>query len=213
MNPTERHECGAASALIMLPGALMTPQHMVEAGLFAEVKQRALALDLIAPDLHAEGADNQVALRTLEANWLAPARERYQRVWLGGISRGGQLALSSLAGRKGEMHGLCLLAPYAGGRITTNAIRNAGGLNAWQAGADQQTDPDVRLWQWLKDPLPPVPVFMGYGAQDRFADGMQMLAAHLPDAIHVTVPGKHDWAAWLPLWQRFLDLGHFPTLP
>ncbi|OOG79459.1 hypothetical protein B0E41_23770 [Hydrogenophaga sp. A37] len=197
----------------MLPGALMTPQHMVAAGLFAEVKQRALALDLIAPDLHAEGADNQLALRTLETDWLAPARERYQRVWLGGISRGGQLALSCLAGRQGEMYGLCLLAPYAGGRITTNAIRRAGGLHAWQAGAAQQTDPDVRLWQWLKEPLPSVPVFMGYGAQDRFADGMQMLAEQLPDATHLTVPGEHDWAAWLPLWQRFLDLGHFSTLP
>ena len=213
MNPTERHECGADSVLIMLPGALMTPQHMMAAGLFAEVKHRALALDLIAPDLHAEGADNQRALRTLETDWLAPARARYQRVWLGGISRGGQLALSCLAGRQGEMHGLCLLAPYAGGRITTNAIRRAGGLSAWQAEAAQQADPDVRLWQWLKEPLPSVPMFMGYGAQDRFADGMQMLTEQLPDATHLTVPGEHDWAAWLPLWQRFLDLGHFPALP
>lgn len=191
----------------------MTPQHMVQAGLFAEVQQRGLALDLVAPDLHAEGADNQLALRCLEEDWLAPARARYQRVWLGGISRGGQLALSCLAGRTGEVHGLCLLAPYAGGRLTTNAIDRAGGLDAWQARPDQQTDPDVRLWQWLRQPLPRVPVFMGYGAQDRFADGMRLLARNLPDATHVTLPGGHDWAAWLPLWQHFLDQGHFPAVP
>lgn len=213
MNPTESQLCGADSVLLMLPGALMTPQHMVQAGLFAEVEQRGLALDLIAPDLHAEGADNQLALRCLEQDWLAPARERYQRVWLGGISRGGQLALSCLAGRTGEVHGLCLLAPYAGGRLTTNAIDRAGGLGAWQAGPDQQTDPDVRLWQWLKQPLPQVPMFMGYGAQDRFADGMRLLARHMPEATHITLPGEHDWAVWLPLWQRFLSLGHFPALP
>jgi len=212
VNATERHECGAASVLIMLPGALMTPQHMRAAGLFAEVAQRSLALDLIAPDLHAEGADNRLALQHLERDWLAPARERYQRVWLGGISRGGQLALSCLAGSLGAIHGLCLLAPYAGGRITTNAIRRAGGLHAWQPAADQQSDPDVRLWTWLKTPLPALPMFMGYGEQDRFADGMQMLAAQLPAATHVTVPGAHDWAAWLPLWQRFLGQGHFPVL-
>lgn len=191
----------------------MTPQHMVQAGLFAEVQQRGLALDLVAPDLHAEGADNQLALSCLEEDWLAPARARYQRVWLGGISRGGQLALSCLAGRTGEVHGLCLLAPYAGGRLTTNAIDRAGGLDAWQARPDQQTDPDVRLWQWLRQPLPRVPVFMGYGAQDRFADGMRLLARNLPDATHVTLPGGHDWAAWLPLWQHFLDQGHFPAVP
>ena len=210
MNPTERLDNDAASVLIMLPGALMTPQHMVAAGLFAEVQRRGLSLDLIAPDLHAEGADNRLALARLESDWLAPARSRYQRVWLGGISRGGQLALSCVAGRLGDVHGLCLLAPYAGGRITTNAIRRAGGLAQWQPGEDQLSDPDVRLWGWLRQPLPALPVFMGYGEQDRFADGMQMLAARLPDATHATVTGEHDWAAWLPLWQRFLDLGHFP---
>lgn len=213
MNPTERHECGADSVLIMLPGALMTPQHMLGAGLFDEVRRRGLALDLIAPDLHAEGADNLLALAQLERDWLAPARARYQRVWLGGISRGGQLALSCLAGRKGEMHGLCLLAPYAGGRITTNAIRRAGGLATWQPAEGDLNDPDARLWQWLKQPLPALPVFMGYGVQDRFADGMQMLAAQLPTAHHLTLPGAHDWAAWLPLWQHFLDLGHFTASP
>ena len=71
----------------------------------------------------------------------------------------------------------------------------------------------MRLWQWLKEPLPPVPVFMGYGAQDRFADGMRLLAAHLPAANHFTVPGEHNWAAWLPLWRHFLDLNHFPAQP
>jgi hypothetical protein len=212
MNPTERQLCGADSVLVMLPGALMTPQHMVAAGLFDEVSQRALALDLIAPDLHAEGADNRMALQRLEHDWLAPARARYRRVWLGGISRGGQLALSCVAGRQGEVHGLCLLAPYAGGRITTNAIRRAGGLDTWQARDDEQGDPDVRLWQWLRQPLPPVPVFMGHGEQDRFADGMSLLASHLPGAIRLTLPGAHDWAAWLPLWRRFLDLGHFEAV-
>ena len=66
MNPTERLEQGADSLLLMLPGALMTPQHMVQAGLFETLAQSGLALDLVAPDLHAEGADNRLALRALE---------------------------------------------------------------------------------------------------------------------------------------------------
>lgn len=213
MSLTERHFGGASSVMVLLPGALMTPQHMVQAGLFAEVQHRRLALDLIAPNLHAEGADNEDALRTLEQDWLAPARAQYQRVWLGGISRGGQVALSCLAGRVGRADGLCLLAPYPGSRITTNAIRTAGGLDAWQPGKSQMTDPDVRLWLWLKRPLDGVPIFMGYGEQDRFADGMQLLARRLPMATHCTLPGEHDWSAWVLLWRRFLDQGHFPVLP
>lgn len=212
MNQTERYLCGASSVLVLLPGALMTPQHMVQAGLFSEVERRRVALDLIAPNLHAEGAENLAALRSLEDVWLVPARARYRAVWLGGISRGGQLALSCLASYAGLIDGLCLLAPYAGSRITTNAIRKAGGLDAWETGVTQSTDPDVRLWQSLKQPLESVPIFMGYGEQDRFADGMQLLARYLPTAAHCTVPGEHNWAAWLPLWCRFLDQGHFPVL-
>ena len=52
-------------------------------------------------------------------------------------------------------------------------------------------------------------MFLGYGAQDRFADGMQLLVQQLPQATFVEVEGGHDWAAWMPLWTRFLDAGHF----
>lgn len=208
MNPTETCHQGADSLLLMLPGALMTPQHMVQAGLFETLARSGVALDLVAPDLHAEGADNRIALRRLADEWLVPARARYRRVWLGGISRGGQLALSCWAAQVAAVDGLCLLAPYAGGRLTTNAIRRAGGLAAWRPEEAQMSDPDVRLWHGLQAPPPAVPMFMGYGARDRFADGMGMLAQHLPltGGCRV-VPGDHDWSAWLPLWQQFLGAG------
>lgn len=212
MNPTERLLQGADALLLMLPGALMTPQHMVRAGLFDELDKRRLALDLIAPDLHAEGVDNQRALRLLEDEWLTPARKTYRRIWLGGISRGGQLALSCWAGQVGAVSGLCLLAPYAGGRLTTNAIGRAGGLANWFAPDDPLSDPDLRLWKWLQAPPPAIPMFMGYGDEDRFSDGMSLLAQHLPLQNLDTVPGGHDWSAWLPLWRRFLDAGHFGAL-
>lgn len=212
MNRTERLLQGADSLLLMLPGALMTPQHMVQAGLFDELAQRRLALDLVAPDLHAEGADNRLALRRLEDEWLVPARKTYRRIWLGGISRGGQLALSCWASQVGAVDGLCLLAPYAGGRLTTNAIVRAGGLSRWVATDEQMSDPDVRLWKSLQSPPPAVPMFMGYGDNDRFADGMGLLARHLPQPRYVVVPGDHDWSAWLPLWVSFLDAGHFEVI-
>lgn len=210
MSPTEALRQGADRLLLMLPGALMTPQHMVQAGLFETLMRSGVALDLVAPDLHAEGADNRGALQRLEEEWLAPARTRYRQVWLGGISRGGQLALACWAGRVGAVDGLCLLAPYAGGRLTTNAIRRAGGLAAWQPSAEQMSDPDVRLWQGLQAPPAAVPIFMGYGERDRFADGMGLLAQHLPLAAGcAVVPGDHDWSAWLPLWRRFLAAEFF----
>ncbi len=204
---------GAPSLMILLPGALMTPQHIVDAGLFQAVEQRGLALDLMALDLHAHDRGERAALQALEQQVVAPARAQYRNVWLGGISRGGQLALSYLAEGTGRLDGMCLLAPYPGSRLTTNAIARAGGLQAWQPSDAQSQDPEFRLWQWLKRPALNLPLFLGYGTQDRFADGMQQLAAQLKVADFHTVPGGHDWSAWSALWASFLALGHFGALP
>ena len=199
--------------MVWLPGALMTPQHMVDAGLFDVVRRRGLDLDLMALDLHALGASHHEALQVLANEVLAPARAEYQRVWLGGISRGGQLALSHLVEQADTVDGVCLLAPYPGSRITTNAIARAGGLDVWQPSEAERLDPEVRLWHWLRRAAPPMPMFLGYGAQDRFADGMRLLVQQLPSATLAEVEGGHDWAAWLPLWERFLDAGHFSVRP
>lgn len=201
----ERHLGGADAVLLMLPGALMTPQHMIEGGLFARLQQHPLKLDLVAPDLHAGLIDNREALDWLHSEWLLPLRERYRQLWLGGISRGGQLALAAWTQGRVVLDGLCLLAPYAGSRITTNAIVRSGGLAGWCPASEQLRDPDVRLWHALQSPPPAPPMFMGYGEDDRFADGMALLAQHLPLTRRECVAGGHDWDAWRPLWGRFLD--------
>lgn len=208
---------GAPTLMVLLPGALMTPQHMVDGGMFEAVEKRGLALDLMALDLHALGGDNTDALRCLAEEVIAPARAQYQQIWLTGISRGGQLSLSYLAESLPEdlpsVDGVCLLAPYPGSRLTINSIQRAGGLSAWAPSQGELQDPEYRLWQWLRDPDFSAPMFLGYGRQDRFADGMQQLVRQLPKADFAEGEGGHDWAAWLPLWERFLDAGHFKVKP
>lgn len=200
---------GASTLMVLLPGALMTPQHMVDAGMFRAVRERRLDLDLLAVNLHALGDSNREALRILAEEVVAPARQHYEQVWLTGISRGGQLSLSCLAEHSTRVDGVCLLAPYPGSRLTINQIRKSGGLSLWTASESERQDPEFRLWQWLQRPDFSSPMFLGYGAQDRFADGMQLLVRQLPQASFVAVEGGHDWAAWMPLWCRFLDAGHF----
>lgn len=203
------YRCDSSSLMVVLPGALMTPEQMVQAGMFDAVRQRRLALDVTALNLHALEGCNRSALEILAQEVLAPARAKYQKVWLGGISRGGQLALSCLAEQAGVIDGMCLLAPYPGSRLTTNAIQRAGGLDEWWPTDEQLLDPEFRLWQWLRNPSVNVPIFVGFGTQDRFSDGMQLLAGRLPKATCRTFPGGHDWPVWQALWGQFLDLGFF----
>ena len=203
--------CGASQLLVLLPGAYMTAADFVSHGFFGAVAERRLAVDLVAVDLDLAAISDGSALPKLHAEILAPARAQgYEKIWLGGISLGGLLALCHTADTPGAVDGLCLLAPYPGSRLTTNAIARAGGLSQWQARPEQLTDPEFRLWRWLQQPPADLPVFVGYGSEDRFAAGMQQIAECFPPAARCAMPGDHDWPVWQKLWAHFLDAGHFP---
>lgn len=207
---TAKQQNGAEALLVLLPGAYMTPEHYVE-HCFPAVAERRLSLDLIAVDLGLDAVSGGDAIPAIVDQILIPARATYRRVWLGGISLGGLLALCLNTDHPGLVDGLCLIAPYPGSRLTTNAIARAGGLADWQPSADQLTDPEFRLWQWLKAPPAGLPAFVGYGRDDRFAPGMAQIAECFPAAARAVVAGDHDWPAWRCLWENFLDRGHFPA--
>jgi hypothetical protein len=216
-NPTLRSlrlEHGGRDLLVLLPGAYMRPEDFVAAGFFAAVEAAGTNLDLCAVDLDLVSISSGQALPALRRDILEPARARYRHVWLGGISLGGLLALCQASERVANdnapgIDGLCLLAPYPGSRLTSNAIAAAGGLADWQASAEQLADPEFRVWHWLKSPPASLPVFVGYGVDDRFAAGMQQIAQCFPPTARCTVPGNHDWPAWQQLWETFLASGHF----
>lgn len=206
---TLRHQRGADSLLILLPGAYMTPEHYAENGFFTTVDQRDLKLDLLAVDLGLDAISSGDAIPAVIDQILHPARADYARVWLGGISLGGLLSLCLNADHPGVVDGLCLLAPYPGSRLTTNAINRAGGLDVWQPTAEELSDAEYRAYRWLKAPPADFPVFVGHGSEDRFAEGMSAIAARFPATARHIVPGGHDWPAWQILWEHFLDSGLF----
>ncbi|WP_312756833.1 hypothetical protein [Pulveribacter sp.] len=203
MTPLWRTD-GADGALVLLPGAQMGAADMARAGLPDVLAASGVRLDLFAPELPVDLAHVENTVRLLARDVLPPLRQRYRRLWLGGISMGGLLALAQAQCDPAGLAGLCLLAPYPGSRLTTNAIARAGGLDAWLPTPAQAGDLEFQLWQGLREGRPDLPVFLGIGREDRFADAMLMLARRLPRAALHEVPGGHGWDAWLPLCHQFL---------
>ena len=206
---TLRHDGGGDSLIVLLPGAYMTPEHFVDHGFFSAICQRRLSLDVAAVDLGLDAVSSGDALPAVIEQILLPAHANYRQVWLGGISLGGLLSLCLNADHPGLVDGLCLIAPYPGSRLTTNPIKRAGGLDAWQPTAEDLTDPEFRAYRWLKFPPADFPVFVGHGTEDRFAEGMQAIAERFPATARCALPGDHDWPVWRDLWEHFLNLGHF----
>ncbi|MFC5303233.1 alpha/beta hydrolase-fold protein [Azospira restricta] len=204
-----RHPAPAAAdtLLVLLPGAYMTPQHFVDAGFVAARDAQGAALDLAIAGLDLAEISGGAALPAVRDAIVRPARRDYRRVWLGGISLGGFLALLYAARHADEVDGLCLFAPYPGSRITTGAIAAAGGLAAWTPTPEQRADPEFELWAWLQSDAAKPPVHIDYGRDDRFADGIAQLAAALPQACVGTRPGGHDWPVWAAAWNDFLAAG------
>lgn len=201
----------APHLLVMLPGMVMQAGAIFDAGFADAIAQRALPLDLLAVDVSGIGLEATSTWNALQDQILTPERARRRSVWLGGISLGGLAAMAQVAARPGVVNGLCLLAPYPGSRPSVNVVQRAGGVDRWQPSAADLRDPELRVWQWLKSPPQDLPVFIGHGRDDRFADRIQQVADRFPADARHTVAGGHDWPAWLPLWQQFLDAGYFPA--
>jgi pimeloyl-ACP methyl ester carboxylesterase len=173
---------GAPQLLVMLPGVGMAAQAIFDAGFASAIERRGLALDLLAADVSDLGLDAVDTWDALQDEVLTPARGRGARVWLGGISLGGLVAMAHAAARPGAVDGLCLLAPYPGSRPSVNVVERAGGPDRWQPSEADLRDPELRVWQWLQCPPPGLPVFIGHGTEDRFADRIQRVAQRFPAA-------------------------------
>lgn len=212
---------GRAPALVvMLPGAYSLPAEFVDEGFTAALRRSGAGVDVVIADAHLGYFGDGSVLRRLREDVVLPARAAgYRQVWLVGISLGGYAALAYAMRHGDEVDGIVALAPYLGPRRLQQEIAAAGGPRAWRASA-APADPaapasedglDRGLWAWLAGPPPPLPIYLGYGVDDRFADAHRVLAGLLPAERVDTAPGGHDWPAWRVLWQSWLARGLLPT--
>ena len=213
--------CGtqAPVLLVLLPGANMQPAEMQAQGMVQAVRQRQLAVDVLVAGAGLEYVYDGSVLDRLRADVIEPYRARgYRRVWLAGISLGGFVAMGYALRHPGQIEGIVALAPYLGRRTLVQEVAAAGGPARWRQavepgrltrGAD---DVDQALWLWLSErPADAPTLHLGYGRDDRFAEGHRLLAQTLPPAqVHV-VAGGHDWPAWRPLWSHWLDKRLLPA--
>lgn len=194
--------------LVLLPPAFGTPRDFIEHGFVAAVRDRGLPVDVVVAGAIADYYLDQSVVESLHAEVIAPARARgYRRVWLGGISIGGFGSLLYRS-RHDAVEGLLLLAPYLGSRPVVNEVLRAGGLAKWQPDPNAPRDHERELLAWLKEGLArddvPQRMLLGYGADDRFAPSIELLAKALPEEQVVRGSGGHDWETWGGLWREMV---------
>lgn len=196
----------ASALMIMLPGALQDPQAFRHMGFVDALRRCSQAFDvaLVDPALHfvADALDGKT-MQALHEVLVEPARAQYDCIWMAGISLGGFIALSHAASFPGLLDGVCLLAPYPGTRIHDEDAAAC----AWPSASDDSGGEDmesrVRHWLRTRNTASP-PLWLGYGSQDRFADGLHSMAKWIDKDCIEIVEGGHDWPTWYQLWDSFL---------
>ena len=197
-----------STLVVMLPGAYSRPGEFVDEGFVEALRRRGVGADVIVADAHLGYVIERSLFERLHEDIVRPARARgYQRGWVGGISLGGYAALGYALRHPDEVDGVLALAPYLGTRKVLDEIGAAGGPRRWhaQTAASDADDADRRLWHALAGGGRAVPIPLGYGRDDRFADAHRLLAGLLPAERVSAVAGGHDWPAWRALWEGWLD--------
>jgi pimeloyl-ACP methyl ester carboxylesterase len=196
----------APTRVLLLPAAYTSIDDFQRVGFISSVRARALPVDLVFVELKLQHLTDRSILRRLRHEVVLPARAAGCRcIWLGGISLGGFVATAYAERYPHEIDGLCLLAPYLGNHIVISEIERAQGVRDWNPGAVADDDDERRIWRFIKQQdARALPVHLGFGQQDRFADGQRLMAAALAAESVDVVPGGHEWPTWLRLWESFL---------
>lgn len=204
----------SACTALLLPGTWDYPKHFTRHQFGELVQAEGLPIDLVAVDAHVGYYKNKSVVVRLEQDFVGPLRAKNDRVFLVGTSLGGVGSLIYAAEHAEQIEGMVLLAPYLGDKKVLDEIRAAGGPLAWQPPAEiGKDDWQRRVWKYLKawhaEKGPKPAIYVGYGRNDDFAEGIKMLGELLPPGHIRHLPGGHDWKTWTALWKLFLADGVF----
>lgn len=199
--------------VVLMPGYGDRARDFHRYGLIDAMRVASIDADVVAVDAHCGCCWRRKLTQRLEVDVIARARARgYSRIWIAGISMGGQAALLA-AERLASIDGVVLLSPYLGAHPVVGQIEAAGGLRAWlppPGGRDAMT----RVWCWLKaaGERRSFPLFLACGADERWRS-LSILASALPRERVVVAPGGHDWPTWRRVWPVLLARGAFSPAP
>jgi hypothetical protein len=111
--------------------------------------------------------------------------------------------------RPQDIAGVYLISPFLGSQFFLEEIEAAGGVRKWNPGTYKAEDDWQRmLWHWMKTTIADNPkkiVYLGYGTDDTYKSGPELLAALLPPSRVYAIPGGHDYQTFKALWKIFLE--------
>jgi pimeloyl-ACP methyl ester carboxylesterase len=201
------------SLLVMLPGRFEGMDAFVKHGFIEKLKDSGTGFDAVLVDAHLGYYYKENLIIRLYEDVVKPAKQKgYENIWIFGISMGGLGALWYGKDKGETINGILAIAPFVGDKDVIDEIKTAGGPSKWTPGKPiSKGDYQRGLWVWLRkyavknENLPKL--ILGYGLDDGFADGDDLVGQMLQKNQVFTVSGSHDWDTWNRLLDMILKSG------
>ncbi|MEO1203891.1 MAG: alpha/beta fold hydrolase, partial [Pseudomonadota bacterium] len=178
-------------------------QHFADAGFGAPAANGSF--DVVAMDAHLGYYMERSLLVRLHDDIIAPAKAAgYDSIWLLGVSMGGLGSLLYAAEYPDDVDGIILLAPYMGGRKAIEEVLAEGTLAEWNGEGKRMKDYEVDIWRYIQATTTgdtSTPIILGFGTEDRMAEGYSGLVEKVDFTAVYTREGGHKWTTWRPLWD------------
>ncbi len=219
----------ARMLLVFLPGRGDTIKTFQQEGIIEAVRERGWPADIIAVDAHLGYYLKGLFFRRMKEDVIDPAKAAgYEEIWMIGDSLGGFGSMCYAREYPNDVAGAVMLGPFPGEATLIKKIKEAGGPQNLKPNdiISNTEEGQVKLnLMWLRDHAREekigtdqdsrnghrgVPsIYLGYGKDDRFTYGLDVLASLLPQDHVIVIEGDHDWKTWKKLWAMFLDKNIF----
>jgi pimeloyl-ACP methyl ester carboxylesterase len=196
--------------IVFIRGVGGSHRSFEEEGFVADVWARGLPFDAASPNAHFGYYGDRNLVVRLKEDVIDPARARgCKKIWLVGVSMGGLGAMLYLMERPEDIAGVYLISPFLGSEFFLEEMQTAGGVRQWNPGNYRVEDDWQRmLWHWMKTTVADNPdkmVYLGYGTDDFYRSGPELLAPLLPADRVYAIDGGHDYQTFKSLWRIFLE--------
>jgi len=214
--PSQRFEANqpATGLIVLMPGFGDGPRHYVKHGFVDTVRAANPAFDVVAVNAHFGYYRNFSVVDRLHEDIIEPLRERYDAIWLVGISMGGLGAAIYTMSYPDNVDGMILLAPFMGSEEVVEEVMSAGSLGRWTP-PDLSTIEDDRdrryyeLWTfyqgYVTDPGRKPGLYLGFGDQDHLRGPNAFVAEVLKPEQSLVLSGGHKWRVWKPLFAELAN--------
>ncbi|MEC9048509.1 MAG: alpha/beta fold hydrolase [Planctomycetota bacterium] len=212
----ELHPSPATDAdvlVVLLPGIESVAADFELHGFPQRIQAALPGADVLAVDAHFAYYWQDSLVTRLHEDVLRPRLERYEQVWLLGVSLGGLGATAYASAYPDVVDRILLLAPYLGRPHAYEPVLAEGGVLRWSPPDTQGLNPEraayVDCWRFHRErcraPDQPPLVYIGYGRSDRFRVANGTLASAMPPERCVIQEGGHNWETWTPLLDALLE--------